>query len=121
MCIRDRYKRVDQYQVLRIDLTAGTAAREDVPKEVLSSFIGGKGLAAHYLAKELPSGESPDFHDRSHLGHLRRELPARSGDQEPNHRGIPGYLCGWLLGLGAEESRSAWNHHPGSIGYPFLS
>lgn len=50
---------MDQYQVLRIDLTAGTAAREDVPKEVLSSFIGGKGLAAHYLAKELPSGTDP--------------------------------------------------------------
>ncbi|MHB8867749.1 MAG: aldehyde ferredoxin oxidoreductase family protein [Thermoleophilia bacterium] len=50
---------MEQYQILRVDLTAGTAQREDVPAELIQQFLGGKGLGAHYLSKELPAGADP--------------------------------------------------------------
>ncbi len=49
----------DTRDILRVDLTRGTAAREKVPPELLRRFIGGKGLAAHYLVSELPAGADP--------------------------------------------------------------
>ncbi|MBU2601503.1 MAG: aldehyde ferredoxin oxidoreductase family protein [Actinobacteria bacterium] len=50
---------MEQYQILRVDLTAGTAVREDVPSELIQQFLGGKGLGAHYLASELPADVDP--------------------------------------------------------------
>ncbi len=50
---------MDTYQILRVDLTAGTAEREDVPATLIQEFVGGKGLAAHYLSRELPAGADP--------------------------------------------------------------
>ena len=47
------------YHILRADLTTGTTSREEVPPELVSRFLGGKGLAAHYLATELPDGADP--------------------------------------------------------------
>lgn len=47
------------YHILRADLTTGTVSREEVPPELISRFLGGKGLAAHYLSKELPPGTDP--------------------------------------------------------------
>ena len=36
-------------QLLRIDLTRKTAETEHIPSELLTRFIGGRGLAGHYL------------------------------------------------------------------------
>ena len=47
------------FYVLRVDLTGGTCVREEVPAELIGAFVGGKGLAAHYLASELPAGADP--------------------------------------------------------------
>lgn len=47
---------MDAYQILRVDLTAGTAIRETVPDALIQDFLGGKGLGAHYLSTELPVG-----------------------------------------------------------------
>ena len=50
---------MEHYEILRVDLTAGTANREVVPEELMAAFVGGKGLAAHYLATEMPAGADP--------------------------------------------------------------
>jgi aldehyde:ferredoxin oxidoreductase len=50
---------MDEFQILRVDLSGGTCAREKVPVELVNSFLGGRGLAAHYLATELPAGADP--------------------------------------------------------------
>jgi aldehyde:ferredoxin oxidoreductase len=50
---------METYEILRVDLTAGTTAREEVPETLVKQFLGGKGLAAHYLASELPDGADP--------------------------------------------------------------
>ncbi len=50
---------MERYEILRVDLSKGTAAREEVPPELIQQFVGGKGLATHYLAKELPAGADP--------------------------------------------------------------
>jgi len=50
---------MDTYHILRVDLTSRTCVREAVPEELILSFLGGKGLAAHYLATEMPPGADP--------------------------------------------------------------
>jgi len=47
------------YHILRADLTTGTTSRERVPADLIMRFLGGKGLAAHYLSSELPPGTDP--------------------------------------------------------------
>jgi aldehyde:ferredoxin oxidoreductase len=42
--------------ILRVDLTTGVCLREEVPDHLVARFVGGKGLAAHYLMSELPQG-----------------------------------------------------------------
>ena len=39
--------------LLRIDLTAGTATQETIPPDLIHECIGGKGLGTHYLAAEV--------------------------------------------------------------------
>lgn len=46
-------------QLLHIDLTDRTWTEEDIPDEVLSSYLGGKGLAAHLLLERAPGGVDP--------------------------------------------------------------
>ena len=48
-----------QTSILRIDLTTGSIATEPTPQPLLRKFIGGKGLAAHYLYQENPPGCDP--------------------------------------------------------------
>jgi aldehyde:ferredoxin oxidoreductase len=50
---------MQSYEILRVDLTSGLLRRERVPEELLRAFVGGKGLAAHYLATELPPKVDP--------------------------------------------------------------
>ena len=50
---------MEHYSILRVDLTTGAAGRETVPDDLVAAFIGGKGLAAHYLATEMPAGADP--------------------------------------------------------------
>lgn len=50
---------MEHYQILRADLSTGAVTREAVPDTLIRQFIGGKGLAAHYLATELPRGADP--------------------------------------------------------------
>ena len=42
-----------QYKVLRVDLSNRSYKIEEVPNDVIENYIGGKGLAAYYLCKEL--------------------------------------------------------------------
>lgn len=37
------------YEILRVELTSGVSRRETVPDSLIDAYIGGKGLAAHYL------------------------------------------------------------------------
>lgn len=46
-------------QMLRVDLTDRTVAREPVPREWQRRFVGGKGLGARYLYEELSPGVDP--------------------------------------------------------------
>lgn len=42
--------------LLRLDLSGMSFRTEEIPQEILESYIGGKGLAAHYLCEELKPG-----------------------------------------------------------------
>ena len=42
--------------LLRVDLSSGKIKKEEIPAEVLSAYIGGKGLAAWYCYKEIKPG-----------------------------------------------------------------
>ena len=45
--------------LLRIDLTSREISTHPVPQPTLRKFMGGKGLAAHYLYHENPPGCDP--------------------------------------------------------------
>ena len=47
------------YSVLRVDLSRGEVRSEAVPQDWVDAFIGGKGLAAAYLYRELEAGVDP--------------------------------------------------------------
>ncbi|HEY72548.1 MAG: aldehyde:ferredoxin oxidoreductase [Chloroflexi bacterium] len=44
---------------LRVDLSTQTWAAEDIPDEILIRYLGGKGLAAHLLLENAPTGVEP--------------------------------------------------------------
>lgn len=46
-------------QLLRVNLTDRTWALQAIPDEVLSRYLGGKGLAAHLLLETAPAGVDP--------------------------------------------------------------
>ena len=46
-------------KLLRVDLTAGTTAVEDIPTEWMHEYIGGRGLADRYLYEELDPTVDP--------------------------------------------------------------
>jgi len=45
--------------LLRVNLSSGKIAKEEIPADVLAQYIGGKGLAAWYCYKELKPGIDP--------------------------------------------------------------
>jgi len=45
--------------LLHINLTTGTTTTAPIPQSILRKFMGGKGLAAHYLYNENPPGCDP--------------------------------------------------------------
>ncbi|MFQ5626277.1 MAG: aldehyde ferredoxin oxidoreductase N-terminal domain-containing protein, partial [Methyloligellaceae bacterium] len=40
-------------QILRVDLTKGTCASEDLNREWAGQYLGQRGLASKYLAEEM--------------------------------------------------------------------
>jgi len=50
---------MDIYNILRVDLSQGNYKEEKVPEDLIRSYIGGKGLAAYYLFKELEPHINP--------------------------------------------------------------
>jgi aldehyde:ferredoxin oxidoreductase len=67
--------------VIRVDLSAGTVARERVPASWRRDFLGGKGLGARYLYDELDAGTDPLGPDNRLcllLGPLSGYLPGES-------------------------------------------
>jgi aldehyde:ferredoxin oxidoreductase len=46
-------------KILRVDLTSGTHRVEEVPETLYRRYLGGGGLATHYLLTELPPGVDP--------------------------------------------------------------
>jgi aldehyde:ferredoxin oxidoreductase len=46
-------------KLLRVNLTAGTHAVEDIPEEWMREYIGGRGLAARYLYEEMDPTADP--------------------------------------------------------------
>ncbi|MCK4938481.1 MAG: hypothetical protein KAR85_07745, partial [Methanosarcinales archaeon] len=48
-----------QNNLLRINLTTYTTTTDIIPQPLLRKFMGGKGLAAHYLYNENPPGCDP--------------------------------------------------------------
>ncbi|RLI12754.1 MAG: aldehyde ferredoxin oxidoreductase, partial [Candidatus Hecatellales archaeon] len=53
------FRRFDSYKILRVNLSEQSIKEEKVPIEVAKKFIGGKGLAAYYLYRELKPGVDP--------------------------------------------------------------
>jgi aldehyde:ferredoxin oxidoreductase len=47
------------FRLLRVDLTAGTVEREQIPERWCRQYVGGKGLGARYLYEELDPGTDP--------------------------------------------------------------
>lgn len=45
--------------LLRVDLSKGTISTEPLPEAALRPLLGGKGLGAYYLFKEVPQGLDP--------------------------------------------------------------
>jgi len=48
-----------KYRLLRIDLASGSYKIEDVPQDVVKLYLGGKGLAAYYLYREVKPKINP--------------------------------------------------------------
>ena len=46
-------------KILRVDLTAGTTAVEEMDEATFRKYPGGRALIAHYLLTELPTGAEP--------------------------------------------------------------
>jgi aldehyde:ferredoxin oxidoreductase len=46
-------------RLLRVDLTQGLIRSEDIPADILRSFIGGTGLGTYLLYSEVPSRTAP--------------------------------------------------------------
>ncbi|HDM92781.1 MAG TPA: aldehyde ferredoxin oxidoreductase, partial [Candidatus Korarchaeota archaeon] len=46
-------------RLLKVDLSSGEVAVEQIPREVLLNLLGGKGLGAYLLYKEAPRGVDP--------------------------------------------------------------
>ncbi len=46
-------------QLLRVDLSKATSKKEPIPKDVLLSYLGGRGLGVRYLADEVPPKTDP--------------------------------------------------------------
>lgn len=46
-------------KILKVDLSAGTTAVENIADEVYESVLSGKGLGAWYLYKNIPAGADP--------------------------------------------------------------
>ena len=44
---------LEEAKLLRVDLTNGEVSEEKIPEDVVRRYIGGKGLGAYYLFKEL--------------------------------------------------------------------
>jgi len=67
--------------VIRVDLSTGTVARERVPQDWRREFLGGKGLGARYLYDELDAGTDPLGPDNLlalFIGPLSGYLPGES-------------------------------------------
>jgi aldehyde:ferredoxin oxidoreductase len=45
--------------ILRIDLSNGRLEEEEIPDSLVEKFVGGKGLASHYIYKEIKPGVDP--------------------------------------------------------------
>jgi len=45
--------------ILRVNLTTGKIIKEPTPPEVVRDYIGGRGLGAYFLFKEVPKGADP--------------------------------------------------------------
>jgi aldehyde:ferredoxin oxidoreductase len=46
-------------KLLRVDLTAGSAAVEEIPRTLLQDYLGGRGLAVRYLMDEIDPQVEP--------------------------------------------------------------
>ncbi|OYT59822.1 aldehyde:ferredoxin oxidoreductase, partial [Euryarchaeota archaeon ex4484_178] len=46
-------------KILRVNLSTGEIKKEELPPEIARKFLGGLGIAAYYLYKEVPKGTDP--------------------------------------------------------------
>ena len=46
-------------KLLRVDLSDGNIGTEDIPKDWLEQYVGGRGLAARYLYEEMDPTVDP--------------------------------------------------------------
>ncbi len=46
-------------KILRVDLDAEKTWTEEIPEDLIRKYLGGRGLAAHYLFHEMPAGADP--------------------------------------------------------------
>jgi aldehyde:ferredoxin oxidoreductase len=47
---------IDNAKLIRVNLTNGEVSVEKISKELIEKLVGGKGLGAYYLYKEVPKG-----------------------------------------------------------------
>jgi len=55
-----------KYQLLKIDLSNRSSEIEDIPKEIIRKYIGGRGLGAYLLYQSVPPKADP-LGDENHL------------------------------------------------------
>ncbi|CAD7773235.1 hypothetical protein DMNBHIDG_00723 [Candidatus Methanoperedenaceae archaeon GB37] len=48
-------------KLLKINLTHKKIETEKIPKEVITKYLGAKGIGAYYFMKDLPQGIAPLF------------------------------------------------------------
>ncbi|MBI4332589.1 MAG: aldehyde ferredoxin oxidoreductase family protein [Chloroflexi bacterium] len=46
-------------KILKIDLSSGVCAREEIPEKISTDYVGGRGLGVKYLYDNLPQGVDP--------------------------------------------------------------
>lgn len=50
---------MEKYKLLRVNLSEGLVKEELIPPELMHKYVGGKGLGAYYLYKELRAKTDP--------------------------------------------------------------
>jgi len=79
--------------LLRVNLSNRSCREEEIPIQILEKYIGGKGLAAHYLYKELKAATDP-LSPENKVGRIRHPyLEGKKNKVPPKIHGFALATC----------------------------